>query len=166
MILSATGHRPDKLLSKDCYSQENLKILIGFAKMQIRELNPEKVISGMALGWDQAVALAAFGLNIPVIAAVPCYNQDSKWGSTYQNLYKQLLEKSSEVIYVHEGEYTKTCMHERNIYMVDNSDEVLALFDGTIGGTMHCYNYAAKQGKPIHNSWNDWVDYKEANKVY
>ena len=159
MILSVTGHRPEKIFSKNYYSQDNLKHLIKFAKIKIKEHNPEKIISGMALGWDQATALAAYGLNIPVIAAVPCYHQDSKWTITYQNLYKQLLDKASEVIFVHDGIYNHKCMLERNVFMVDNSDEVLALFDGTSGGTMHCCNYANKQQKTIHNTWNEWLDY-------
>jgi uncharacterized phage-like protein YoqJ len=166
MILAGTGHRSNKLFKHDAYSKDNLKHLIKFAKIQLLKHDPDEVISGLALGWDQALALAALGLNIPLIAAVPCYNQDSGWGPAYQKLYKELLEKSDKVIYVHKGSYNNSCMLNRNIFMVDNSDEVLALWNGDFtGGTTHCYNYAIKQGKPIHNTWDEWIEYKEANQV-
>ena len=33
------------------------------------------------------------------------------------------------------NEYTDTCMHERNDYMLKNSSLVIALYNGTFGGT-------------------------------
>lgn len=33
--------------------------------------------------------------------------------------------------------------------MVDNSDAVIAVWDGTAGGTKNCFDYATKIGKKI-----------------
>lgn len=166
MILSVTGHRPEKLLRQNPYSKEQFKHLIRFAKSQLLKVKPQKVLTGMALGWDQAVALACINLNIPYVACVPCYNQDRKWSEAYQKLYAELLEKSESVKYVHEGGYTQKCMLDRNIYMVENSDKVLTLWNGDqMGGTAHCVRYATKMNKEIMNAWIQWLEYKESNGI-
>jgi len=76
MILSGTGHRPDKLGG---YSDSAFDNLVKIAEDYLKESKPDKVISGMALGWDQALAEACVNLNIPFIAAVPFKGQESKW---------------------------------------------------------------------------------------
>ncbi|PAD70641.1 hypothetical protein CHH83_02225 [Bacillus sp. 7586-K] len=40
-------------------------------------------------------------------------------------------------------------MQKRNEWMVDNSDYVIAVWDGTKGGTGNCVKYAQKQNKYI-----------------
>ena len=37
--------------------------------------------------------------------------------------------------------------------MVDRSDSIVALWNGTSGGTKNCIDYAEKKGKPIINLW-------------
>jgi uncharacterized phage-like protein YoqJ len=54
--------------------------LQALALASLEKLEPTTVISGMALGWDQSIALAAVKLSIPLIAAIPFASQDSKWG--------------------------------------------------------------------------------------
>jgi predicted Rossmann fold nucleotide-binding protein DprA/Smf involved in DNA uptake len=63
MILAFTGHRPSKLGGYG--SDVDLK-LTRLATKVLDDLKPEQVISGMALGWDQAVAFAAIRAKIPV----------------------------------------------------------------------------------------------------
>ena len=46
-------------------------------------------------------------------------------------------------------EFTPDCMIKRNRYMVDKSSVLLAVFDGTFGGTMQTVNYARKLGLEI-----------------
>ena len=45
-------------------------------------------------------------------------------------------------------------MQERNIFMVDRADEILAVWNGTSGGTKNCIDYAKKQNKIITNIYN------------
>jgi uncharacterized phage-like protein YoqJ len=40
-------------------------------------------------------------------------------------------------------------MQDRNIWMVDHCDALIAVWDGTSGGTANCVRYAQKVGKPI-----------------
>jgi hypothetical protein len=76
MILAATGHRPDKLGG---YDLSIYRKLVGLAYSYLRKQTPDVVISGMALGWDQAVAEAAVKASTPFIAAIPFRGQESKW---------------------------------------------------------------------------------------
>ena len=151
LIVAATGHRPDKLggYSKDIESK-----LYDLAVEELGKINPTKVISGMALGWDQAVAKACNTLSIPWIAAVPFIGQEKAWPKESQTFYHELLDTASEYIIVREGTYHPSKMYERNIWMVDRSDLVLALWDGSSGGTGHCVKYANKVKKPIKNLWS------------
>lgn len=65
MIIAATGHRPDKLGGYDDDVMKRLKDLArGYLEKQ--EVLAE-VISGMAQGWDTAIALVAIELEIPLM---------------------------------------------------------------------------------------------------
>ena len=45
--------------------------------------------------------------------------------------------------------YTPYCMQRRDRYMVDHAALVIAVFDGTSGGTRYTIDYAIKKGVPI-----------------
>ena len=151
MILSGTGHRPDKLAWG--YKKEGIEFLVSVATVKLEELKPSEVISGMALGWDTGLAIAALRLNIPLIAAVPFLGQEKQWPEQSQRLFNRILEKAKRVEIVCSGEYSAWKMQVRNNWMVDNSDKVLALWNGTEGGTSNCVKYARKQNKEIINCW-------------
>ena len=151
MILSATGHRPNKLGGYSAYALDKLRAI---AYKKIEELKPEKVISGMALGWDTAVALATLQLGIPLVAAIPFAGQETKWFPESVRMYHRTL-KRAEVIYVSKGAYAAWKMQTRNEYMVNNSDVILAMYDGSSGGTRNCIEYAKKQNKQIINLYSE-----------
>ena len=46
-------------------------------------------------------------------------------------------------------EYKPWLMQKRNEYMVDLADKVIAVWDGSKGGTGNCVRYAEKCGKEI-----------------
>ena len=151
IIKAGTGHRPDKLGG---YSDAIFNKLVGVAKLAIKDA--DKVISGMALGWDLAIAQAAIDLDIPFIAAVPFKGQECKWPKQTQLKYQEILSKAEKVVYVCEGGYAPYKMQERNKWMVDNSDILVALWNGTPGGTANCISYAEKQNKVIENYWGNY----------
>lgn len=153
MILSATGHRPNKLGG---YSGEARGRLVRLAMKSICEHRPTEIITGMALGWDTAVAVAACTLNIPYIAAVPFKGQENKWPEESVDLYRFLLSKAKNIVYVCEDGYAPWKMQKRNEWMVDNSETVLALWDGSNGGTANCIAYARGVDKPVINVWRDY----------
>jgi uncharacterized phage-like protein YoqJ len=153
MIICGTGHRPDKLGG---YSDIAYNKLVKIATKHLIELKPDKVISGMALGWDTALAEASLNLGIPLLSAVPFEGQEVMWHESSKIKYKDILSKATEIKYVCEKGYSPYKMQVRNEWMVDNSDLVLAMWDGTKGGTYNCVQYAKKSGKPIRNAYEDY----------
>ena len=142
MIVCGTGHRPDKLGG---YSDEVLERAIAVAEESI--VGYDTVISGMALGWDTALAIAAVNKGIPFIAAVPFLGYEARWSADSQNIFNNLLDLASKVVIVCDGDYGVWKLQKRNEWMVDNSDVVLALWDGSSGGTSNCIRYATKKAK-------------------
>ncbi|WP_188052008.1 hypothetical protein [Azospirillum sp. Sh1] len=53
-------------------------------------------------------------------------------------------------------------MNTRNEWMVDHSDRLLALWDGSQGGTANCVRYARGLGRPIDNLWSEWEKFTDA----
>lgn len=154
MIYAGTGHRPDKLGG---YSIEAYARLYTVARQFLLEQGCETiVISGMALGWDQALAHAAAVLGYHWIAAVPFAGQESAWPQESQLRYKQLINCCPEVVTVCPGGYSPSKMQLRNQWMVDNCDTVLAMWDGSAGGTGNCIKYAEKRKRPIVNLHSVW----------
>ena len=152
IIVAGTGHRPDKLGG---YSEDAYLRLIDLAGPWLEEHSPDSVISGMALGWDQALADAAIYLKIPVIAAIPFVGQELKWPKQSQEKYHTILSQVLKVVPVCEPGYAAYKMQLRNTWMVDNATEILAIYNGDLfGGTYNCIQYAIKKGKPIYNLWN------------
>lgn len=121
------------------------------------ELRPRDVISGMALGWDQACAEAAIVLGIPFYAYIPFVGQENKWPVKSQKFYHILLGRAAGVKECSPAGYDPEKMLYRNVCMVNDCHTLLALWDGSNGGTAHCVNYALKVGKPMINAWQRWV---------
>lgn len=179
-VLSATGHRPNKLGG---YDNESRLLLVKFAEETLRKYQPSKVISGMALGWDIAIASAAVNLGIPFIASVPFADQWKRWTNEDVKLYKQLLLKASEIVMVDElenyqvphtiqGKYHVAKMQQRNEWMVDNSEGILALWNASdpkesIGGTKNCVDYAKTRydfpKEQLIYLWESWVEFRSGN---
>lgn len=148
MIISGTGHRPQKLGGFVIPNKTFNYICKTAEKILIQE-SPTKIISGMALGWDTWLAQISLKLKIPFIAAVPFVGQESVWPEKSQKIYRELLELADEVVIVCEGGYSPRNMQLRNEWMVNHSDKVLAVFDGSNGGTGNCVRYAESVKKEI-----------------
>ena len=65
-----------------------------------------------------------------------------------RRLYEDLLRECDETIVLHER-YEAGCMFERNRYMVDCCDVLLAYLYAERGGTWYTVKYALKKGKKI-----------------
>lgn len=153
MKICFTGHRPNKLPNpKTGYDTTNptYTFLRRETEKWLLELKPDETISGMALGFDWIGAEVSIKLGIPFIAAVPFIGQESIWPEHSKKQYRELLAKAKEVVIVSEGSYSVEKMQVRNCWMVDHSDDVIACFDGTKGGTKNCVDYATKKGKRIY----------------
>lgn len=156
-VVAGTGHRPPKLggYSEDVFTR--LTLLAFDWLVAYKPYKPINVISGMALGWDQALAVGAIALNIPVTAAVPCENYESRWPASSIKTYKQILDQCQEIVYVNKRYTGPHVMQARNEWMVDRCNILLALWDGSSGGTRNCVKYAEQKGVIIENLWDKYV---------
>lgn len=160
MIIAATGHRPEKLGGYSAESREKLReFAVECLRPMAKVYQVESVISGMALGWDTAVAEACVLLKIPFIAAVPFIGQEAMWSNGDQVGYRQLLQVAAQTVVISRGFYAPEKMGIRNQWMVDHCGMLLALHNGSKGGTSNCVQYAMQQGVSIVNCWNSWQDF-------
>lgn len=168
LIVAGTGHRPNKLIvaGRPAYDGAALGELIAFAMKVLDYKRPSLVISGMALGWDIALAAAAYQLEIPYDAYVPFTGQESKWPLDSQKRYDFYLENARRVVICSPGGYSPSKMQIRNERMVDACDELLALWNGTAGGTANCVEYARKRDVKIVNCWRSWLRHIVGARAY
>lgn len=154
MIIAGTGHRPNKLGG---YGWDIAQRMVRIAGEYLDELKPDTVISGMALGWDMALAAAAMTRGIEWWAYIPFRGQEKMWPPSSQEVYRDLLSRAHSVHIVCPGEYAAWKMQKRNEEMVDHATHVLALWNGDkSGGTWNCLEYAYGTGKPVINAWAKW----------
>jgi len=153
--IAFTGHRPQKLGGFDPTNPKRAAVRTAIHDALQRAIDKYGktheivVISGGALGVDQDAASIANKLGLPFIVAVPCQGHDSKWNPSDKARYKTMLSHASQVVMVHDGPYNNTCMQDRNEWMVDHCDALVAVWDGSSGGTANCVKYAQKMKKPI-----------------
>ncbi len=145
-----TGHRPQKIGGYDkrhplrVAVRERLRQAIGVAVAQ----GYRTFISGMALGVDQEAAEIVVTLRdagvcpIKLVAALPFVGQESRWPAASQTWWNYLLARADHVEMVSAGTYSAYKMQTRNEWMVDRSRLVIAVYDGTSGGTKNCLDYA------------------------
>jgi len=146
-----TGHRPLKIGGYDKTSPLRAAIRANLRKAvwMAVERGYRVFISGMAIGVDQDFAEVVLefrgmypDLGIKLIAAVPFRGQETKWPHHSQQFYRLLLSEADEVIHVCEPGYAGWKMQERNEWMSNRSSLVIAVYDGTSGGTRNCILYA------------------------
>lgn len=86
---------------------------------------------------------------MPFTAAVPFEEQPVRWSRDQFEKYKELLGHASEIVHVCEPGYAAWKLQKRNEWMVDRCDLLLAVWDGSNGGTANCVRYAEKIGRPL-----------------
>lgn len=146
MIVSFTGHRkifgqyfPHKVWNPVC--EEIIRVL--------KEVKPELILSGMALGADSVACEAANALGIPYKAIIPFAGQENAWPLKSRVRYQKYLASAKEVVIVSGGGYSAWKMETRNHYLVDNCNLLIGCYDGSSGGTANCLEYARQKQKQI-----------------
>ena len=99
-------------------------------------------ISGFAAGADLMFAAIVAGLKgrfpITLEAAIPYPGRMRTPDQTFQALIR-----CCDVVRIHSDTYEKSCYMRRNRYMVDQSQRVIAVYDGrSQGGTAATLRYA------------------------
>ena len=152
-----TGHRPDKFSfgfdesHPDCI---RLRKAIDQSVARLVQAGITTFYTGMALGVDLWAARAVLALReenpaLRLVAVQPCATQADRWGEKERETYRSILSQADERICLHES-YTRFCMHERNRYMVDRAQYLLAIYDGgESGGTASTVRYAESRRRNI-----------------
>lgn len=154
---SFTGHRPQKLPWGYDESAEGCMRLKRALAEQIEKLTANGVtdfLSGMALGVDTFCAEIVLAMReknpaLKLHCILPCMGQDDKWTTSARVRYASILDKADSIVYVSRG-YHPGCMLERDRFLVDWADCLLAVYNGGgRGGTAATVNYARKAGREI-----------------
>ena len=161
-IIVGTGHRPEKIGG---YADAALIRLKEIAIDWLASLNPRGVISGMALGWDTALVEACLHLGLPYVACIPFRGQETRWPLPARRAYADYIRRAAKVILCSPDGYAASKMQIRNERMVDlaltngpgpSNALVLAMWDGTSGGTKNCLSYANTRIEAV-NAWSDYL---------
>ena len=158
MYCCFTGHRPESL---PWICKENSSECIKLKK--VLENVIEEAISdgytdfycGMARGIDTYAAeiiaeKMKYNKKIHLHAALPCPNQCDSWNEADKLRYKKLLDLCTDKSLI-SPVYTPSCMLTRNRFMVDNSQRVIAVWNGYFrGGTAYTIRYAKSQNKELY----------------
>lgn len=161
MIFGVTGHRG---------VEQQPGELDRFARLSVARMvskGASRVISGLALGWDTAVAKACCDLDIPYVAAVPHRKQADFWSNAQKLEWVRLIDNADEVNFANNGVIpSNSDYHNRNHFIVDRSVELWSLYDGRIhGGTRHCILYGEEQGRRIVPLWQDWLEFRRTHNA-
>ena len=155
-ICCVTGNRPQKFPWKYGERKAHKKYLVEMIRQieNLIESGYNYFISGGAIGVDIDFAEAVLQVksqhkDIMLEIAVPCRNQDLKWGKVDKERYEKILN-GADIVNILSESYTSFCMQKRNEYMVNKSDLVLAFWNGgESGGTWNTISYAKRKGKQI-----------------
>lgn len=159
MLFGVTGHRD--------VEQEPGELLqfarLSLARMVCSTTAPiEGVITGMARGWDLAVAEACDEFGIPFWAALPFWNQAKRWRPADRALWDRLITRAAHVEIGGTLEMVSAYL-KRDRWIVDQCDELWALNSGRRSGTDSTCLYAQNVERKIVSLWPDWLDFRRSN---
>ncbi|MCD8143992.1 MAG: DUF1273 domain-containing protein [Oscillospiraceae bacterium] len=144
-----TGHRPDKLPWRTNELDWRCQVLKGWMAQTVEQAwldGYRHFICGMALGCDLyfCEAVLDFQVNHPEVrleAAIPFPGQAERWPPAQQRRWKSLVNQCSFQTVIQPA-YDRGCMLRRDRYMVSRSSRIIAVYNGTPGGTMQTLAYA------------------------
>jgi len=158
MFCCFTGHRPEHLPwiadenSERCKELKNL--LFTLTEQAVHDGYTD-FYCGMARGIDTLAAEAVLALatenrSVRLHAVLPCPDQHTGWNDDDRKRYENILSFADSKTII-SPMYTDTCMLTRNRYMVDNSQQLIAVWSGYFrGGTAYTVRYAKKEKKEIY----------------
>lgn len=165
LALGVTGHRLHLLPGYAGETSRHLRAtLIELAMAKLEEWHPDVVLTGMATGWDMAMASAAMLCNVPYRAYVPFLGQERLWSNTDKGQYRDLLDEAEDVR-VFSPVQTNSAYHDRDRALVDDSDRLLALWLGDPDtGTGQTLTYADGWLVPWSNVAEEFLERQTARR--
>jgi len=149
--VAVTGHQPTLLGG---YGEDVADRLRALAGGWIARERPGEIISGMAAGWDMAVAEAALAAGVPLVAVLACPGQNQSWPDEARARFERALAGAAAVQVMPGGPGMWT---KRDGWVLARGERVLALWSGVPGGTERAVLKARRLGRPVHNLWQDWL---------
>lgn len=140
--------------------------LLKFARLIVFRMTEEgatEIITGMAQGWDMAVALACVEGGVPFIAALPFPQQADKWHPVLQDQYARLIQSAKAVVVTGKMPLNHN-YHKRDRFIVDSCVELWSLCDGRPGGTSKTVLYAHDVGRSVVSLWSQWLAFRQRSK--
>lgn len=103
---------------------------------------PALGVSGVALGADTDACGVWLRMGLPYLALVPFPGQDSRWPKPSRDAYAQVLAHAAGVYMCHAerpatDQQAGDLLKARDEVLCCVSDELIAVFDGSKGGTSH-----------------------------
>ena len=118
----------------------------------IREENTECFISGMTQGVDIYAAEIVLEMReeygVSLECALPWEEQSASWKEGERARHKRIIRQADKVTLVSK-DFSTDCYYKRNLYMVDRSSIVLAVWNGNPSGTAITIRYAREKKKKI-----------------
>lgn len=148
-----TGHRPGKFpypLWDGNERAEDLKKRLSDAIDCLISEGFSHFVSGGALGTDTLAALLILekrekNPSLTLEIAVPFPEQDKLWNESDKTVYREILARADIVTTV-SCAYNPHALRARNGFMLEVCDALIAVFDGSRGGTFQTVSMAYDQG--------------------
>lgn len=141
-----SGQRPEKLEE----SPEEVKAWLSEQIDAAIAAGYRTFICGCGMGVDIWAGQIVLGKkaqhpSLHLIAAVPWPGFSNKWSMEWQVQYSDLLKNADLVVPV-SRQYHKEVFQQRNEWMLDHSNRIIAYFNGAPGGTEETVRYASGKG--------------------
>lgn len=148
-----SGHR-----TLPCSELNTIRDLLDRAIRYAYERGCRVFYNGGAIGFDVEAAerVLLFRREHPdarLVLLLPCKNQDEKWSNEQKARYHRICEAADDVRYIR-GEYTSSCMRERNEALVNGADMLIAYLSHWRSGAAQTVSFAKKKGIPVYNLYN------------
>ncbi len=151
-----TGHRPEKIT----FGCQEDSAQIQRVKQELREAIIEKIetgcscfLSGMAMGADLWAGEIVLELkrqypHIKLTAVIPYAGQSDCFPASWRQRYDAVLA-GCDYATVLSDFYYKGCFRARNQWLLAHSEHLIAVFNGSRGGTMQTLNDALLSGHRV-----------------
>lgn len=151
-----TGRRPEKIIvpySEDAEVIKQIKVELTNAIGQAIKAGYDTFYSGVSRGIDIIAAeivltFRSTNPHIRLASVIPFEDQPKGWEQEWKVRYNKILINSDEKL-VLSDEYYKGCYYDRNKFMVENSECVIAVYKDLKGGTGQTVRFAKENGVRI-----------------
>lgn len=148
----------EKKLIKNCAFTGHRELDAGFSLEKLRKIvyslaekGVEKFFCGMAKGFDlyageEVIKIKESFPNVKLIACVPYFGQEKGYSQEEKKRYVSILKKCDLKITLSDT-YYKGCMLDRDRFMADQADVLVAYLKKKTGGTAYTVGYFEKKYK-------------------